>query len=200
LILQFSVITIKQPLVYIVTGSTGNLTIQNCVFANGSFYGILGTWTNGKIKIKNNVFVANSFAAVEIPGQTGQNANTYKTEIEFSNNTVLFTWSRTNDLGDMGYGYRYMTGANTDVHHCIIGLSVLAGLDRTRVDTTPADAAKRRTGAEDNAFFLNRKGDLYLAVGGGQMMNIWAKNFEDREELTNTRGILNSQVINLKAK
>ena len=178
-----NVITIKQPLIYIVTGSTGNLTIQNCVFANGSFYGILGTWTNGKIKIKNNVFVANSFAAVEIPGQTGQNANTYKTEIEFSNNTVLFTWSRTNDLGDMGYGYRFMTGANTDVHHCIIGLSVLAGLDRTRVDTTPADAAKRKTGAEDNAFFLNRKGDLYLAVGGGQLKNIWVKNFEDREEL-----------------
>jgi hypothetical protein len=96
---------------------------------------------------------------------------------------VLFTWSRLSDLEDMGYGYRYMTGANTDVHHCIIGGSVLAGLDRTRVDATPADAAKRKTGAEDNAFFLNRKGDLYTAVGGGQMTFVQSKNFEDREEL-----------------
>ena len=175
--------TVQKPLVYIVTGSTGNLTIQNCVFANSGNYAILGTWVNGNIKIQNNVFIANMYAAVEIPGQTGTNANAYKTEIEFSNNTVLFSWARTNDLQDMGYGYRFMTGANTDVHHCIIGCSTLAGLDRTRVDSTPADAAKRKTGAEDNAFFLNRKGDLYTAAGGGQMLTVWAKQFEDREEL-----------------
>ena len=178
-----NVLTVKGPLLGITTGSTGNLTIQNCVFANGAFYGILGTWLNGKILIRNNVFVANAFAGVEIPGQTGANPNTYKTEIEFANNTVLFTWARTNDLGDMGYGYRYMTGANTDVHHCIIGLSTLTGLDRTRVDTTPADAAKRKTGAEDNAFFLNRKGDLYVHAGGVAVMPVRVKQFEDREEL-----------------
>jgi len=83
----------------------------------------------------------------------------------------------------MGYGYRFMTGANTDVRNCLIGLSTLAGLDRTRVDSTPADAAKRKTGAEDNAFFMNRKGDLYIASGGGQMVFVKARNFEDREEL-----------------
>ena len=177
------VTTVQKPLVYIVTGSTGNLTIQNCVFANSGNYAILGSWVNGKITIRNNIFIANTYAAVEIPGQTGTNANAYKTEIDFSYNTVLFSWSRTNDLQDMGYGYRFMTGANTDAHHNIIGCSTLAGLDRTRVDSTPADAAKRKTGAEDNAFFLNRKGDLYTAAGGGQMLTVWAKQFEDREEL-----------------
>ena len=177
------VTTVQRPLVYIVTGSTGNLTIQNCVFTNSGNYAILGSWVNGKITIKNNVFVANMYAAVEIPGQTGTSANAYQTEIEFSYNTVLFSWARTNDLGDMGYGYRFMTGANTDVHHNIIGCSTLAGLDRTRVDSTAADAARRRTGAEDNAFFLNRRGDLYTAAGGGQMLTVWANQFEDREEL-----------------
>ena len=177
------VFSIKKCLLYFNTGSTGNVTVQNCVFANSGFYGILGGWQNGKITIRNNVFVANLYAAVEIPGATGQSKDAYMTQIDFSYNTVLFTWTRVNDLKDMGYGYRYMTGANTDVTNCLIGLNAFAGLDRTRVDTTPADAAKRKTGAENNAFFLNRKGDLYIASGGGQMLTIWAKNFEDREEL-----------------
>jgi hypothetical protein len=153
------------------------------VFANGAYYGIQGTWANGKITIKNNAFVANAFAAVEIPGNTGQSRDAYMTNVDFSNNTVLFSWTRLNDLGDMGYGYRFMTGTNTDVKNCIIGLCAFAGLDRTRVDSTPADAAKRKTGAENNAFFLNRKGDLYIASGGGQMLTVWANQFEDREEL-----------------
>jgi hypothetical protein len=179
-----NVFSIERPLLGLATGSSGNLTIQNCIFANSAFYAIqTGSWQSGKIVIKNNVFVANTFAAVEIPGSTGQSQFAYTTEIEFAYNTVLFSWTRLSDLKDMGYGYRFMTGASTDVHHNIIGGSALAGLDRTRVDTTPADAAKRKTGAEDNAFFLNRKGDLYIASGGGQMLTIWAKNFEDREEL-----------------
>ncbi|MCL1926472.1 MAG: right-handed parallel beta-helix repeat-containing protein [Syntrophorhabdaceae bacterium] len=183
-----NVLTIKKPLIAFVTGSSGDITIQNCVFANSGFYGILGTHVKGKVTIKNNIFVANTFAAVEISGQTGQNANTYKTEIDFSNNTVLFSWSRTNDLGDMGYGYRFMTGVNTIVRNCIIGTSVLAGLERTRTDSTAADAAKRKTGAENNAFFLNRKGDLYTFAGSNQMLTVWAKNFEDREEIDPYQG------------
>ena len=183
-----NVTTVQRPLIYIVTGSTGNLTIQNCVFANSAFYAILGTWVNGKITIQNNVFVANMYAAVEIPGQTGTNPNAYKTQIEFAYNTVLFSWARTNDLKDMGYGYRFMTGANTDVYNNVIGCSTLAGLDRTRTDSTPADAAKRKTGAENNMFFLNKKGDYYTAAGGGQMLTVWAKQFEDREELYKYEG------------
>ena len=175
--------TVKTPLLQFPNSCIGDLAIQNCTFLNGAFYGILGGWWNGKITIKNNVFVGNAFAAVEIAGATGQSQHSYMTTSDFANNTVLFSWSRTNDLGDMGYGFRFMTGVSTDVHHCIIGLSTMAGLDRTRVDTTPADAAKRKTGAEDNAFFLNRKGDLYIASGGGMMLNVWSKNFEDREEL-----------------
>ena len=179
---QKDVVTIQKALVAFGGRCNGNITIQNCVFANSGYYGIIGTWQNGKITIRNNVFVANTFAAVEIPGNSS-GAFAYQTEIDFSNNTVLFTWSRLNDLLDMGYGYRFMTGANSLVRNNIIGTSVTAGLDRTRIPKTQDDAAKWKTGAEKNAFFLNRKGDLYIASGGVSMMSIWSKDFEDREEI-----------------
>jgi len=89
---------------------------------------------------------------------------------------------------DMGYGYRFMTGANSVVRNNIIGTSTLAGLDRTRVPKSKDEAAKWKTGAENNAFFLNRKGDLYIASGGVSMLTVWAKNFEDREEITPYEG------------
>ena len=177
-----NVITIQKALIALAGQGNGNLTIQNCVFANSGFNGILGTWQSGKITIKNNVFVANSFAAVEIPGNSA-GAFAYKTEIDFSNNTVLFSWSRLNDLLDMGYGYRFMTGANSVLRNNIIGTSTLAGLDRTRVPKSKDEAAMWKTGVEKNAFFLNRKGDLYIASGGVSMLTIWAENFEDREEI-----------------
>jgi hypothetical protein len=81
----------------------------------------------------------------------------------------------------LGSGYRFMTGISTDVHHCIIGLSTRAGLDRTRTET-PANEKVRKTGAEDNYFFLNKMGDLELP-GGGMGTRVWCKNFEDRTEL-----------------
>jgi hypothetical protein len=40
----------------------------------------------------------------------------------------------------------------------------------------------RKTGAEDNYFFLNKMGDIELP-GGGMGTRVWCKNFEDREEL-----------------
>jgi hypothetical protein len=162
------------------TGARGNLTIQNCVFANG-YYAIRGTWVNGNIKINNCVFVANLMAAVEIPGQTGDTANSYKTKIDFTNNTVLFTWSRTNELSDMGYGFRYMTGASADVDRCIIGMSTLGGLDRTRPEARASDETRRQTNVTNTAFVLNRKGDLTMAVGG-TYQNIWVKQFDDVDE------------------
>jgi len=195
-----NVITMKQPLIRLHTGGSGNVTIQNCVLANSGFYAIMGGWTNGTLTIRNNVFVANAFAAVEINGNTGQSKDAYTTQIDFSHNTVLFSWTRLNDLKDMGYGYRFMTGVNTDVTNCIIGLNAFAGLDRTRVDTTPADAAKRKTGAENNAFFLNRNGDLYIAAGGGSMLTVWCKQFEDREELYKYEGNIELSGDKLKGK
>ena len=170
--------SVEQPLIYLANCS-GNVTITNCVFINGTNYGIRGNWDGGNWKIINNIFVNNAFAAVEIA--SGMKAGEYGTHVDFGYNTVLFNWSRLKDLGDMGYGYRFMTGVNSDVHHCIIGGSTFAGLDRTRTDT-PANEQKRKTGSEDNYFFLNKKGDLTLPSQGGLYLTVWCKDFEDREE------------------
>ena len=171
--------SVEQPLIYLSNGS-GNVSIYNCTFLNGTNYGIRGNWAGGNWKIQNNVFINNAFAAVEIA--SGMKSGEYGINVDFGYNTVLFNWARTKDLGDMGYGYRFMTGVNTDVHHCIIGASTFAGLDRTRMDT-PENEKKRETGSEDNFFFLNKKGDLTLPSQGGLYLTVWAKNFEDREEL-----------------
>ena len=174
------VITIVMPLIYLSNGF-GDINIKNCLFVNSGNYAIRGTWSQGKVTIVNNVFVNNTYAAVEIPG--GGKDGEFSLTVDFGYNTALFNWARTNDLKDMGYGYRFMNNASTDVHHSIIGCSTLGGLDRTRVETTAAIEKKKQTGAEDNAFFLNKQADLVLPSAGGNWTLVWAKGFEDREEL-----------------
>ena len=177
---QERVTTVAQPLVYFANGS-GDVTIQNCLFANSGNYAIRGSWSEGKVLLTNNVFVNNTYAAVELSG--GGKSGDFSLEVESSYNTMLFNWARTNDLGDMGYGYRYMNNTNSDVHHCIIGGSTFSGLDRTRVESTAANEKKKKTGSESTAYFMNKQADLTLPSGGGQFLRIWAKDFEDREEL-----------------
>lgn len=175
-----SVASIVQPLIYMANGM-GNVTIRNCTFVNSANYAIRGSWSEGKVTISNNVFVNNTYAAIEIAG--GGKSGDFTLNIDCAYNTMLFNWARTNDLGDMGYGFRYMNNSHCDVHHCIIGGSTLSGLDRTRVESTAAHEEKKQTGAENNGFFLNKQADLTLPSGGGKFLRVWAKDFEDREEL-----------------
>ena len=179
------VTTVAQPLLYFANGF-GDVTIRNSLFANGANYAIRGSWSQGTVTLKNNVFVNNTYAAVELAG--GGKSGEFSLKVECAYNTMLFNWARTNDLGDMGYGYRYMNNANTDINHCIIGGSTLSGLDRTRVESMKSDEDKKQTGAENNGFFLNKQADLTLPSGGGKFLRVWAKDFEDREELYKYEG------------
>jgi hypothetical protein len=158
----------------------GNLTIRNCMFLNGFHFGIQMACKGGHFDIYNNVFVANRMAACEVRGGLAQ-PNTSK--ISFHDNTVLFTWSRTKVMEDMGYGFRYMTGIDADVYNNIIGCSNYGGLDRAYVDADKAKEAKRVTSAWNNLFFGNRNGDLVLPSGGGGWTFVLAKNFEDVNQL-----------------
>ena len=160
-----------------------NITISNCAFINSPNYGIRGNYRTGKIIITNNIFINCRMAACEIPGSDAQT----NVKVEFNYNTVLFSWSRLKDMADMGYGYRYMTGADSYVHHNIIGLSTFSGLDRTRVDSNKDKEAKRITTAEHNIFFLNKQTDLTMP-GGGMFLRVKAQDFDDVEQLAEVTG------------
>ncbi|MCL2097649.1 MAG: DUF1565 domain-containing protein [Bacteroidales bacterium] len=175
----------KQTSMINLNNSRCDVTIRNCAFINGPNYAVNGMFGGKKMVITNCIFINNVMAACEIPG--GGMAVETK-EIHFSYNTVLFSWSRTRDLGDMGYGYRFMTGnINHYLNNNIIGLSIFAGIDRTRSESDKAREAARVTTAENNIFFLNRQGDLTLP-GGGMYMRVNVEDFSDVDQLAKSGG------------
>lgn len=134
----------------------GDLTIQNCVFLNGSNYAVNVAHFSGKVKILNNLFVNNRMVACNV---TSRNAKPFVVDFEFANNTVLYTWSRTSEMSDMGYGVRANTKVATNVHHNIIGLNVGTGFDNTLGN--PKD---KKIKLDHNIFFLNKKSDVTATI------------------------------------
>lgn len=165
----------------------GNVTIRNCVLMNGSHFGIQMGNAGGKWKICNNIFLANRMAACEIRGMT---ANPGEAIVDFHHNTVLFVWRRDPNPAskDMGYGFRYMTRVDANVHHNIFGAIDFAALDRTYIDSDRNKEAQRKTSAWNNLFFSNIEADLTLPSGGGKFMRIFSRQFEDVEQLIEYEG------------
>ena len=155
-----------------------NVEVRNCAFINCPNFGILGMIKNGSLTVDNCIFVNVRMAALNVRGADAKEV----VPINFSNNTVLFIWSRTRDLGDMGYGYRMIPGTTNTVSNNILGCCVFSGLDRTLIDSDKNRQAKRKESVKNNVFFLNREGDLTLP-GGGMMMRISANDFDDVEDL-----------------
>ena len=136
--------------------SVGNLTIQNCVFLNASNYGIQLNHFQGDIRILNNVFINNRMQACEV---RSTNAKAGMVNFEFAYNTVLFSWSRTSEMTDMGFAVRANQNTNTNIHHNILGLSVLYGFDNTK-----GDDKTKKVSLDNNIFFLNKKGDAAVTI------------------------------------
>lgn len=172
------VYTSESALVYINTGSRCDVTIRNCAFLNGPNYGLLGSTYSTKILIDNCIFVNIRMAAVELRGAS----SVTNSETRFTRNTVLFIWSRLKDLSDMGYGYRYMPKMDSRLDHNIFGCCILAGLDRTPVDSPAEKEAERVTTCENSLFFQNRRTDLTLP-GGGMPLCVSVRDFGDVEQL-----------------
>ena len=172
------VYTNETAIVYINTGSKCDVTIRNCAFLNGPNFGILGSTSATKIIIDNCIFVNIRMAAVELRGSSGA----MNSETHFTNNTVLFVWSRLKDYGDMGYGYRFLPKMDSYLDHNIIGCCIFSGLDRTHVDSPASKEAERVTTCENTLFFLNRQCDLTLP-GGGMFLRVNVDDFDDVEQL-----------------
>lgn len=171
----------------------GELTIQNCAFINGGNYAVQYGVRGGKVTIKNNIFVNNRMAACEVSGKL---ADPLASTCEFCNNTVLFTWSRTKDLGDMGYGYRYMNGCNHIVHDNIFGFSTWVALNRGFKEHDKKAEEARQTTSDNNVFMMNKKGDLDLP-GAGTFLYVKCSQFDDVDELTSSDG--NKEITDFSA-
>lgn len=167
--------------------ANSDITIQNCFFLNSPNYAILLGNRRGNIVIRNNVFVANAYAAVEIFGTANK---PHQTKLELSYNTILFNWSRTRDLGDLGHAMRAMTNMDYDINHNILGLSISSAVSNTRVDPN------KEIDINDNLFFLNRNMDMTLPSGGGLFMYVKAADFEEIESLKSATG--NKEISDLQ--
>ncbi|MBO6026823.1 MAG: hypothetical protein J6P73_06205 [Bacteroidales bacterium] len=180
--LDEQVLTTETREIYFDNPTFKQITIRNCAFVNAPNYGIGGQF-RGKAIIDNNIFINNRMIACDIWGGDANN----NMVVEFCNNTVLFTWSRLKDMGDMGYAFRYNNRTDSYVHHNILGCSVFAALDRGRTDTPKDREAKKITTSEYNMFFLNKRGDLALP-GGGLFMMVNCEDFEEVEQLKEIDG------------
>ena len=161
----------------------GNLIIRNCMFINASYMGIILGHTGGNWEIYNNVFVSNVFASAEIFGRLNAQTGAHQCKVNFHHNTVLFSWCRTKEMEDMGYGYRFKNGVDHDVHHNIFGCSNLGALDAGWSEATLPAEKRKICSAYNNYFFMN-KGDLIKAgTSGGAWLYVPANRFDEVEEL-----------------
>jgi hypothetical protein len=172
--------TVGEPcLQFMSATSGGDVTVQNCVFTNGASFALQAGHRSGKFTVKNNVFVGNKMAAIEIYGTCantgGPKSQTRCSEVEVAYNTILFTWSRLKDFLDMGYGVRVMTKCGYDIHHNVIGGSILAGVDHTRFNND--DWVK----VDNNLFFVNKDKDLHYSPAGNTRLRLDAGDFGDLE-------------------
>lgn len=173
--------TVTEQCVYFPsTAAAGDVTIKNCIFLNSAKFAIQGGHKDGNFRILNNVFVANRMSAIELFGTGGRKGPKGPVakggHVEIGFNTILFTWSRTKDFKDMGYGIRIMTKLSYDIHDNIIGTSILTGIDNTRFNKDEWLKVDR------NLFFLNKQGDMmYSEPGQGTLERVMVSDFTDFE-------------------
>lgn len=161
----------------------GKLIIRNCMFLNGTFNAIIMSNAGGDWEIYNNVFVSNLYSSVQIDGGLNQQTNAHESTVDFHHNTVLFTWPRTKEMEDMGYGYRFRNGVDHKVHHNIFGCNNLGALDGTFDDSTLPESKRKICSSYDNLFFMN-KGDIVLSgTSGGKWLYVPGKRFDEVEML-----------------
>lgn len=164
--------TVTEQCISIAAGNKGgNITISNNVFLNSAKFAIQGGIPKGDLVIRNNVFVSNRMAAIEVWGTSANEVP----NAEIAYNTILFTWSRVQDFLDMGYGVRVMTKMKYNIHHNIIGTSILTGVDHTRFNNN------EWVQLDNNLFFLNKQSDMEFSPASNTKLNISAEEFGDLE-------------------
>ena len=162
--------SIDRYLLY--ANSNGTLIIRNCLFLNGSNYALNIQHFAGNVVVINNVFIGNRMVAADVRSGNGK---PFQVNYEFACNTVLFTWTRTKEFSDMGYGVRANAGVVSNIHHNIFGLNCMAGFDNTK-----GNPAQKKVTLENNLFFLNKKADAAITISPNiKFMKVDDEGFED---------------------
>jgi hypothetical protein len=157
--------------------TTGTFTITNCLILNSSFYAININHLRGVVNIKNNLLINSRMMACNV---SCRSAKAFDTRLNFEYNTVLFTWSRTKDFGDMGYGVRALSKVDANISHNIIGLSIMSGFDNS-MNNRPGE---QKVTLDENMFFLNKKGDVSYTVSPSvKYLKVEDEAFEDFEDV-----------------
>ncbi|MBO7148035.1 MAG: right-handed parallel beta-helix repeat-containing protein [Lentisphaeria bacterium] len=165
--------------------SDGNLTIQNCLFLNSSNYAVNVQHFSGNVKILNNVFMNSRMVAAEVRSTNGK---PFAVNYEFAYNTVLFTWTRTKEFEDMGYGVRTNEGITSNLHHNILGLNCMAGYDNTK-----GNSKKKKVTLENNVFFLNKKADVAITISPNiKFMKVEDDGFDDLADADGMESVENN--------
>ena len=145
--------------------TTGDFTITNCLILNSSFYAINLNHLRGVVNIKNNLII---------------NARMMACNVSCRSATVLFTWSRTKDFGDMGYGVRALSKVDANISHNLIGLSIMSAFDNS-MNNRKGEA---KVTLNENMFFLNKKGDVSYTVSPSvKYLKVEDEAFEDFEDI-----------------
>ena len=159
----------------------GNVRVANCIFVNCRDYGISALMGKGHMEVCNNIFIACRYAACQVRGNT-RDADIDKVSLDFHHNTVLFSWTRTKALEDMGQGFRFMNGIRTiDVHNNIIGCSSNCGVERVYYESNKEIEKLKVSNLYDNYFFANRR-DLELASSGVATISVSSAQIEEVDE------------------
>ena len=159
-----------------------NLTITNCTFINGSMFGIEGQIGIGHLEICNNVFVACRYAACDIQGSVNDN-DIDKASVDFHHNTVIFSWCRTKEMGDMGQGFRFRNRIRTiECHNNIFACNNRCGVERTFYEANKALEQAKISNLYDNLFYANHW-DLEIANGASKGIGVPANRIDEAEEI-----------------
>lgn len=159
----------------------GEVKIRNCVFVNCRDYGIQGILYQGRMEICNNLFVACRYSACQIQGNS---ATAEKNTLDFHHNTVLFTWTRTKEMADMGQGFSFRNGIrNINVYNNIFGFNTRCGVERTIYDTDSKVEAQKQFNLWGNYFLANRC-DLEVTNSQSKSLNLSADRISECDDHT----------------
>ena len=160
----------------------GNVKIANCIFVNCRDYGIAALVGKGHVEVCNNIFIACRYASCQIKGNV-KDADIDKVSLDFHHNTVLFSWTRTKVLDDMGQGFRFMNGIRTiNVYNNIFGCNSNCAVERVYYETNKQMESLKQSNLYNNYFFANKR-DLEIASSGAASISVSAARIEEAEQI-----------------